>query len=224
MDLRYATQLSDVRRRLLRAGLGGLTLATIGSLTRAVAAAGSERLLNVSYDVARELYAQINPAFVAAWKARTGRTAEILQSHGGSSSQARAVAEGLQADVVTLNQVTDINFLQKSGLIAPSWQERFPQHASPCYSLPVFLLRAGNPKGIHDWGDLMRPGVQVLMSNPKTSGNGRYAYLGAYAFALQESSRNDGKAQELVGRMLANVPIFDSGGRGATRARRPRPW
>ncbi len=180
------------------------------------AAARTDQLLNVSYDVARELFSQINPAFVARWKARTGRTVEILQSHGGSSKQARSVVEGLQADVVTLNQVTDINFLQKSGMVATGWQDRFPNHASPYYSLPVFLVRSGNPKGIHDWGDLARPGVQVLMSNPKTSGNGRYSYLGVYASALQNNGGDDAKAQAVVARVLANVPVFDSGGRGAT--------
>ncbi len=126
------------------------------------------------------------------------------------------MAEGLQADVVTLNQVTDIQFLQKSGLITAGWQERFPEHASPYYSLPVFLVRAGNPKGIRDWNDLARPGVQVLMSNPKTSGNGRYAYLGAYAYGLQNNAGDDAKAQALIARVLANVPISDSGGRDAT--------
>jgi sulfate transport system substrate-binding protein len=201
------------RRQVLRAGLSGLALAAASS---AFAQPRSEQLLNVSYDVARELFSQINPAFAAAWKARTGRTVEILQSHGGSSKQARAVVEGLQADVVTLNQVTDLNFLQKSGLIAALWQNRFPDHASPYYSLPVFLVRSGNPKGIREWGDLARAGLQVLMSNPKTSGNGRYAYLGAYASALQNSGGDDAKAQAVLARVLGNVPIFDSGGRGAS--------
>jgi sulfate transport system substrate-binding protein len=201
------------RRQLLQAGLSGLAVAATSS---ALAQSRSDQLLNVSYDVARELFAQINPAFAAAWKTRTGRTVEILQSHGGSSKQARAVAEGLQADVVTLNQVTDVNFLQKSGLIAAGWQARFPDHASPYFSLPVFLVRAGNPKGIREWADLARPGLQVLMSNPKTSGNGRYAYLGAYASALRTTGGDDAKAQAVVARVLGNVPIFDSGGRGAS--------
>lgn len=222
MDKQYP--LDRRRRWLLQAGLGGAAFAAAGACFTTTLLAEqarpdpskSERLLNVSFDVARELFAQVNPAFVASWKARTGRTVEILQSHGGSSKQARSVAEGLQADVVTLNQVTDINFLQQSGLIAAGWQGRFPDHASPYYSLPVFLVRAGNPKGIHDWSDLARPGIQVLMSNPKTSGNGRYAYLGAYAAAIQKSGADEAKAQDLVGRMLANVPIFDSGGRGAS--------
>jgi sulfate transport system substrate-binding protein len=210
--------LTDCRRRqLLQTALGGLAVAAVGAgAPAAEPAGGADRLLNVSFDVARELFAQINPAFSAAWKTRTGRTVEVLQSHGGSSKQARSVAEGLQADVVTLNQVTDINFLQQAGLIGPGWQDRFPDHASPYYSLPMFLVRRGNPQVIRDWADLARAGVQVLMSNPKTSGNGRYSYLGAYAYALQTHGGNEAKAQDLVARVLANVPIFDGGGRGAT--------
>ena len=203
------------RRLLLGAGLGGLALGV--APIRALAQSGAPgQLLNVSYDVARELYAQINPAFVADWKARTGQAVSILQSHDGSSKQARAVADGLQADVVTLNQVTDINFLQKAGLVAAGWQSRFPNRASPAYSLPVMLVRAGNPKAIHDWGDLGRPGVQVVMTNPKTSGNGRYAYLANFAWGLEKSGGDEAKARELVGRVFANVPLFDTGGRGAS--------
>lgn len=173
-------------------------------------------LLNASYDVSRELFTQINPAFAAQWKATSGQTVTIRQSHGGSSAQARAVAEGLQADVVTFNQVTDIELLRKAGLVRDDWQSRLPNHASPYYSVPLFVVRAGNPKQIHDWADLTRPGVQVVFPNPRTSGNGRYSYLAAYAYALQRSHGDSAKAQEFVAQLLANVPVFDTGGRGAT--------
>ncbi len=173
-------------------------------------------LLNASYDVARELFTQVNPAFQAQWKAKTGQDVEIRQSHGGSSKQARAVAEGLQADVVTFNQVTDITFLESTGLVAKGWQKRLPNESSPYYSLPVFLVRAGNPKKVKDWDDLAKPGVQSVFPNPKTSGNGRYTYLGAYAYALSKNADNDAKAQAFVASVLKNVPVFDTGGRGAT--------
>ena len=173
-------------------------------------------LLNASYDVARELFTQVNPAFQAQWKAKTGQPLEIRQSHGGSSKQARAVAEGLQADVVTFNQVTDITFLETTGLVAKGWQKRLPNDASPYYSLPVFLVRAGNPKKVKDWDDLAKPGVQSVFPNPKTSGNGRYTYLAAYAYALSKNADNDAKARAFVASVLKNVPVFDTGGRGAT--------
>jgi sulfate/thiosulfate transport system substrate-binding protein len=200
------------RRRLLFAGLG---IATASPL---IASAGSRptRLLNVSYDVSRELFTQINPAFVSHWKARTGQSIEVSQSHGGSSAQARAVVEGLQADVVTLNQVTDILFLQKSGMVAANWRQRLPYQASPSYSLPVFLVRAGNPLHIRDWDDLARPGVKVILANPKTSGNGRYAYLGVYTDALEKNRGDEKKAQVTLTRVLGNVAVMDTGGRGAT--------
>ena len=173
-------------------------------------------LLNASYDVARELFTEVNPAFQAQWQAKTGQQVEIRQSHGGSSKQARAVAEGLQADVVTFNQVTDITFLETSGLVAKGWEKRLPNNASPYYSLPIFLVRAGNPKKVKDWDDLAKPGVQSVFPNPKTSGNGRYTYLAAYAYALSKNADNDAKARAFVGSVLKNVPVFDTGGRGAT--------
>ena len=182
----------------------------------AALAADKIELLNASYDVSRELFAQINPAFQSAWHAQTGQDIEIRQSHGGSSTQARAVADGLQADIVTLNQATDIQFLVKEGLIQAGWSTRLPNGASPYYSFPVLLVRAGNPKHIRDWGDLARPDVQVIFPNPKTSGNGRYTYLAAYAYALDRNGANDAKAREFMGQVLANVPVFDAGGRGAT--------
>ena len=190
-----------------------LALAASFSLIGGVHAA---ELLNASYDVSRELFDAVNPAFAAHWKAKTGESVQIRQSHGGSSKQARAVLDGLQADVVTLNQVTDIAILQKGGLIAADWQQRLPHNASPYYSLPMFLVRGGNPKKIKDWNDLVRPDVKVVFPNPKTSGNGRYTYLAAYAYALAKNQNDAAKAQQFVARLLANVPVFDTGGRGAT--------
>ena len=184
--------------------------------TATLQAADKVELLNASYDVSRELFTKINPAFQASWKAKTGQEVVIRQSHGGSSKQARAVAEGLKADVVTFNQVTDIDFLVKTGLVAPDWAKRLPDQASPYYSLPIFLVRAGNPKKIADWSDLARTGVQPVFPNPKTSGNGRYTYLAAYAYALRKNNGDQAKAQAFVASLLKNVPVFDTGGRGAT--------
>ena len=153
----------------------------------AVAARADTALLNVSYDVARELYKDINPAFAADYKAKTGETVTINQSHGGSSKQALAVAGGLEADVVTMNQVPDIDLLvEKGGLVATGWQTKFPNGATPYTTTMVFLVRKGNPKGIKDWDDLIKPGMQVIVPNPKVTGNGRYSYLGAYGYALQK--------------------------------------
>lgn len=196
-----------MKTRLASFALAGLLL---------TAPAFAVEILNASYDVAREVFAAINPAFSAHWKAKTGEDVVIRQSHAGSSKTARSVADGLPADVVTLNQVTDIELLQKTGLVAPDWQERLPNGASPYYSLPVILVRQGNPKRIRDWNDLVRPDVQVVFPNPKTSGNGRYTYLAAYAYALDQYKGDDKKAAEFVGKLLANVPVFDTGGRGAT--------
>ncbi len=196
-------------KTMLAAGLLAGTLAHAAEPKKA-------ELLNASYDVARELFTQVNPAFQAQWKAKTGVDLTIHQSHGGSSKQARSVAEGLQADVVTFNQVTDIDFLERSGLVAKGWQKRLPNDASPYYSLPVFLVRAGNPKQVKDWDDLAKPGVQAVFPNPKTSGNGRYTYLSAYAFALGKFANDDAKAKAFVASVLGNVPVFDTGGRGAT--------
>lgn len=179
-------------------------------------AAFSQELLNASYDVSRELFDDINPAFIAEWKQQTGTTLKIRQSHGGSSKQARSVAEGLPADVVTFNQVTDIELLHKAGLVGADWRQRLPNNASPYYSLPVLLVREGNPKQVKDWRDLARPGIQVVFPNPKTSGNGRYTYLAAYAYALAQNQGDEAKATDFVTRLLANVPVFDTGGRGAS--------
>jgi len=177
----------------------------------------SVEILNVSYDIARELYAAINPAFAEHWKAKTGQTVTVKQSHGGSSRQARSILEGLQADVVTFNQVVDVQILHDRGkLVAADWQKRLPNNASPYYSLPAFLVRKGNPKGVKDWSDLVRPDVKVVFPNPKTSGNARYTYLAAYAHALEQNAGDQTKATDFVKRLFANVPVFDTGGRAAT--------
>lgn len=181
-----------------------------------LAHADVDSILNVSYDVSRELYTAINESFSAAYESETGAKIDVKQSHAGSSAQARAVLEGLQADVVTLNQVTDMRMLADKGLVAANWQERLPNNASPYYSLPAFVVRAGNPKGIRDWGDLARDGVQVIFPNPKTSGNGRYTYLAARAWAEREYAGDQAKVTEYLKKVFANVPIFDTGGRGAS--------
>ena len=173
-------------------------------------------ILNVSYDVSRELYKDINPAFIADWKAKTGDTVTVNQSHGGSSKQALSVAAGLEADVVTMNQPPDIDILvEKGGLIAADWRQRLPYEATPYTTTTVFMVRKGNPKGIKDWDDLAKAGYQVIVPNPKTSGNGRYTYLAAWGYALDKTKSEDA-AREFVAKLFANVPVLDGGGRGAT--------
>ncbi|RJL03936.1 sulfate ABC transporter substrate-binding protein [Paracoccus siganidrum] len=191
-------------------------LAAALTLGLAAPASAQDAILNVSYDIARELFAAINPVFAEKWKAETGRDVSIDQSHGGSSRQARAILEGLPADVVTFNQTTDIQVLADAGLVDENWREAFPNDASPYYSLPSFLVREGNPKGIEDWDDLVAEDVQVIFPNPKTSGNARYTYLAAYAYALEVNDGDHEAAQDFVGRLFANVPVFDTGGRAAT--------
>lgn len=180
-------------------------------------AAAQDKILNVSYDIARELFEALNPQFAAHWKTETGRDVTIDQSHGGSSKQARAILEGLNADVVTFNQETDIDVLVEGRLVEANWREAFPNGASPYYSLPAFLVRKGNPKGIKDWSDLARDDVQAVFPNPKTSGNGRYTYLAAYAYGLDQNGGDQAKAQEFVRKILSQVPVFDTGGRAATQ-------
>ncbi|HEX5394289.1 MAG TPA: sulfate ABC transporter substrate-binding protein [Rhodocyclaceae bacterium] len=174
-------------------------------------------LLNVSYDVTRELYKDINPAFIKAWQAKTGEKLTINQSHGGSSKQVMSVVGGLQADVVTMNQSNDVDVLvEKGGLVPADWRKRLPDNAAPYTSTSIFLVRKGNPKGIKDWDDLVKPGVSVIVPNPKTSGNGRYTYLAAWGYASQKKGANEATARDFVKRLFANVPILDGGGRGAT--------
>ena len=191
-----------------------LALAVGAALPMSANAANAE-LLNVSYDVARELYKDINPAFIASWQKTTGEKISIKQSHGGSSKQARAVADGLEASVVTMNQANDIDMLSDRGLVAKDWAKKFPNNAAPYYSTMVFLVRKGNPKGIRNWEDLAKPGVQVIIPNPKTAGNGRYTYLAAWGSVLKKGG-NEAKARELVRGIFKNVPILDAGGRAAT--------
>lgn len=194
-----------------------LSVAAVLALLSGGAQAQTVELLNVSYDIARELFAQINPVFAADYKAKTGQTIEIKQSHAGTSRQARSILEGLQADVVTFNQVLDVQILHDRGkLVAADWQKRFPNNASPYYSLPAFLVRKGNPKNVKDWSDLARKDVQSVFPNPKTSGNARYTYLAAYAFALEQNKGDVAKANAFVKTLLGNVPVFDTGGRGST--------
>lgn len=187
------------------------------SLTAPAKAEEPSSILNASYDIARELFVEVNKAFIAKYKAETGKDLEINQSHAGSSKQARAVLEGLEADVVTFNQVTDVQILHdKGGLIAEDWQKRLPNNASPYYSFASFLVRSGNPKGIKDWDDLVRDDVKVVFPNPKTSGNGRYTYLAAWAFAKEKFQGDEAKTRDFIKKLFANVPVFDTGGRGST--------
>jgi sulfate transport system substrate-binding protein len=196
----------------LAAGLGALATSAVSTAQ----AQTPTTLLNVSYDISRELYAEINVAFAKQWKAKTGQDITINQSHNGSSRQARSILEGLEADVVTFNQVTDVQVLYDRGKLIPAdWAKRLPNNSSPYYSLPAFLVRAGNPKGIKDWDDLVKPGVQVIFPNPKTSGNARYTYLAAYAYA-KHTYGSEQKADEFIKKLFANVPVFDTGGRAAT--------
>ena len=174
-------------------------------------------LLNASYDVAREFYKDYNAAFVAHYKKTTGKDVKIDQSHGGSSAQARAVADGLDADVVTMNTSTDIDFLANTGVVAKDWNKQFPENASPTTSTMLFLVRNGNPKGIKDWEDLVKPGVQVVIVNPKTGGNGRYAYLAAWGY-VKKKGGTDAQAAEFVGKLFKNTPVLARGGRDATTA------
>lgn len=188
-----------------------LLSAAIAALSLPVSASAADKLLNASYDIAREIFAAQNEAFI---KANPGVT--IDQSHGGTSKQARAIVEGLEADVVTFNQVTDVEFLAKNGFINEGWQSEFPNNASPFYSFPSFLVRAGNPKNIKDWDDLARDDVQVIFPNPKTSGNARYTYLAATAYAKEKFAGDEAKVTEFVDKIFDNVPVFDTGGRAAT--------
>lgn len=172
-------------------------------------------LLNVSYDPTRELYVDFNKAFASAYQKETGKSIEIKQSHGGSGSQARAVIDGLQADVVTLALAYDVDAIAAKGLIASDWQKRLPLNASPYTSTIVFLVRKGNPKGIRDWDDLVKPGVSVVTPNPKTSGGARWNYLAAWGYALKKFGTAE-KAKQFVADIYKNVPVLDIGARGST--------
>lgn len=174
-------------------------------------------LLNVSYDPTRELYVDFNKAFAAHWKAKTGDTVSVKQSHGGSGKQARSVIDGLDADVVTLALAYDVDELHaKAGLIPANWQARLPNNASPYTSTIVFLVRKGNPKGVKDWDDLVKPGISVITPNPKTSGGARWNYLAAWGYALKKNGNDPAKAEKFVAELYKNVPVLDSGARGST--------
>jgi sulfate transport system substrate-binding protein len=173
-------------------------------------------LLNASYDVTREFYKDYNAAFTAYWKNKTGETIVVQQSHGGSSKQVRSVIDGLQADVVTMNQSLDVDALAGVGLIPADWANRLPNQSVPSTSTILFLVRKGNPKGIKDWNDLVRPDVSVVIPNPKTSGNGRYSYLAAWGYALRQPGGTETAARDFVKKLFSNVPVLDTGGRGAT--------
>jgi len=174
------------------------------------------RLLNVSYDPTREFYEEYNRLFAKHWKATTGQDVVVNQSHGGSGKQARAVIDGLEADVVTLALGYDIEAIEKSGQIDANWQSKLPYNSTPYTSTIVLLVRKGNPHGIHDWDDLIRPGVKVITPNPKTSGGARWNYLAAWGYALRKSGNNDASAREFMRKLFANVPVLDTGARGAT--------
>jgi sulfate/thiosulfate transport system substrate-binding protein len=204
----------DVR---LKAALFTLLLAAFLALCAPPLHAAAATLLNVSYDPTREFYDDYNKAFAAYWKAKTGDTVSINQSHGGSGAQARSVIDGLQADVVTLALAYDIDALgTKAGLVPPNWQSRLPENSSPYTSTIVFLVRKGNPKHIRDWSDLVRPGIEVITANPKTSGGARWNYLAAWAWALKQPGGNAASAEAYVKTLYEHVPVLDSGSRGAT--------
>jgi sulfate transport system substrate-binding protein len=193
-----------------------LSTMLVSLLATGASAEAPNKILNASYDISRELFAAINEAFVPKYKADTGRDLEVSQSHAGSSKQARAILEGLEADVVTFNQTTDIDALVKGGFVSDDWRNDFPNNASPYYSLPAFLVREGNPKNIRNWDDLVRDDVKVVFPNPKTSGNARYTYLAATAFAKRAYGDDQEKVQAFVKKLFDNVPVFDTGGRAAT--------
>jgi sulfate/thiosulfate transport system substrate-binding protein len=191
-------------------------IAFILALLLSASPASAQQLLNVSYDPTRELYVAVNAAFAKYWTAKAGKAVSIRQSHGGSGAQARAVNDGLEADVVTLALGYDIDAIAAAGLTDKGWQKRLPNNSAPYTSTIVFLVRKGNPKNIKDWNDLVRPGVQVITPNPKTSGGARWNYLAAWEYAKRRNGNSDAKAREFVTQLFKNVPVLDSGARGAT--------
>ncbi len=202
-------------RGAILTGLGCL-LALSGAGSAQAAGGKRVELLNVSYDPTRELYEAENAAFAKQWKDKTGDELVVKQSHGGSGKQARAVIDGLDADVVTLALAYDVDAVAKAGRVAPDWQKRFPQNSTPFTSTIVFLVRKGNPKGLKGWDDLVKPGVAVITPNPKTSGGARWNYLAAWAYALKKNGGQEEKAKEFVRALYKNVPVLDSGARGST--------
>jgi sulfate transport system substrate-binding protein len=204
------------RRSALRRALAAFTLSALAA-TAFTVHAKETTLLNVSYDPTRELYVDFNKAFGAYWQKKTGDVVTVKQSHGGSGKQARSVIDGLDADVVTLALAYDVDELAaKARLIPADWQKRLPHNSSPYTSTYIFLVRKGNPKGIRNWDDLIKPGVSVVTANPKTSGGARWGYLAAYGFALKQPGGTDASAKAFIGKLFANVPVLDSGARGST--------
>ena len=192
-------------------------LAVAGLWLAGPATATEVKLLNVSYDVTREFYQDYNAAFARYWREKTGEVVTVNQSHGGSSKQVRSVLDGLEADVVTMNQALDIDVLFSiGGLIPSNWPARLPNQSVPYNSTILFVVRKGNPKHIQNWDDLVRPNVSVIIPNPKTSGNGRYSYLAGWGYALKKSAGDEAQARAFVAKLFANVPVLDTGGRGAT--------
>jgi len=191
-----------------------LALAAVGTLAGAAQAA---ELLNVSYDPTRELYTQLNDKFIADWKAKSGgEELTIKQSHGGSSAQSRKIIDGLEADVATLGIASDIDVLADKGLLPADWQKRLPGDSTPYNSTIILLVRKGNPKGIKDWGDLVKPGIAVITPNPKTSAGARWNFLAAYAYALKQNANDDAKGRAWIAQLYKNVPVLDTGARGST--------
>jgi sulfate transport system substrate-binding protein len=202
---------------LVLAGVLSLGLAATAQITTARLAAADTSLLNVSYDPTREFYKAFNAAFAKYWQTKTGETVKVDSSHGGSGKQARAVIDGLEADVVTLALAYDIDEIsERGGLIAPDWQKRLPNNSTPYTSTIVFLVRKGNPKGIHDWADLVKGDTQVITPNPKTSGGARWNYLAAWGYALKANNGDENKAKEYITQLFQHVPVLDTGARGAT--------
>ncbi|WOB07866.1 sulfate ABC transporter substrate-binding protein [Piscinibacter gummiphilus] len=201
----------------MKTSIRTLLAASALALLAGIATAKDVTLLNVSYDPTRELYHEYNAAFAKHWKAKTGDNVTIKQSHGGSGKQARSVIDGIDADVVTLALAYDIDEIAERGkLLGADWQKRLKHNSSPYTSTYLFLVRKGNPKGIKDWGDLVKPGVSVITANPKTSGGARWGYLAAYGWALQQPGGNEAKAKEYIAKLFQNVPVLDSGARGST--------
>ena len=189
---------------------------TLGVFLAAGEGRAQKTLLNVSYDPTRELYKEFNPAFVKHWQAKSGESVSLKQAHGGSGSQARAVIDGLEADVVTLALAGDVDAIANKGLLSADWQKRLPQNSAPYTSTIVFLVRKGNPKGIRDWSDLVKPGISVITPNPKSSGGARWNYLAAWAYELARSNKSEAKAKEFVAAIYKNVAVLDAAARGST--------
>ena len=202
-----------MKKTILSLSFLGLT-----ALTPLTAVSAPDKLLNASYDIARELFADYNPLFEQYWQQENGQAITVEQSHAGSSRQAQAIMQGLKADVVTFNQVSDIDALANRGFVSENWQEAFPNNASPYYSTIAFLVRKDNPKNIKNWDDLVREDVSIVFPNPKTSGNARYSYLGAWLYANEKFDGDQAQVQDFVQTLLGNVENFPTGGRGATVA------